>query len=53
MLVVPLTVEKNCCVLAAPVVGAMNAYGGEIVTEIVAAVFVIVMIALPLRDGSA
>jgi hypothetical protein len=40
-------------VLAAPFVGATNAYDGEIATAIVGGVLVMVMMALPLREGSA
>ena len=49
----PVTVAKNCCVLAVPVDGARKAYGGEIAmaTEPVGTVTVISAVAV--REGSA
>jgi hypothetical protein len=49
----PVTVAKNRCVLAVPVDGATKAYAGEMATLTVPTWLLMVMIAAPLRDGSA
>ena len=47
------TAAKNCCALGVPDEGAMNAYGGEIATATGPEGATTLIVALPLRDGSA
>lgn len=49
----PVTVAKNCCVLAAAPDGQMNAYDGEIVTATVELMFETEIAADALFEGSA
>jgi hypothetical protein len=52
-LLLPVTVAKNCCVLGVLVEGGTKAYAGESATLTGPAKLVMVIIASPLRDGSA